>query len=55
MVLWLPLNDPVANPKSILKEYGMTTVDVPTDKFDAVVLGVSHDAFNFGFSAWQNH
>jgi UDP-N-acetyl-D-galactosamine dehydrogenase len=39
-------HDPVANPKSVLKEYGMTTVvDVPTDKFDAVVLGVSHDAF----------
>jgi UDP-N-acetyl-D-galactosamine dehydrogenase len=38
-------NDPV-NPKSVLKEYGMTTVvDVPTDKFDAVVLGVSYDAF----------
>jgi hypothetical protein len=32
-------HDPVANPKSVLKEYGMTTVDVPTDKFDAVVFG----------------
>jgi UDP-N-acetyl-D-galactosamine dehydrogenase len=48
-------HDPVANPKSVLKEYGMTTVvDVPTDKFDAVVLGVSHDAFlTLDFSALQ--
>jgi UDP-N-acetyl-D-galactosamine dehydrogenase len=40
------LTTPVANPKSVLKEYGMTTVvDVPKHKFDAVVLGVSHDVF----------
>jgi hypothetical protein len=30
-----------------------TVVDVPTDKFDAVVLGVSHDAFLTGFSVMQ--
>ena len=38
--------DPVANPDAVLKEYGIITLtNVPTTTFDAVVLGVSHNAF----------
>ena len=38
--------DPVANPEAVLKEYGIAScVAMPTAEFDAVVLGVSHDAF----------
>ena len=38
--------DPVANPEAVLKEYGIITLtNLPKAKFDAVVLGVSHNAF----------
>ena len=38
--------DPVANPDAVFKEYGIDTLTkAPAAKFDAVVLGVSHDAF----------
>lgn len=47
--------DPVANPDSVFNEYGITThIDTPTSQFDAVVLGVSHDAFlSVDFGALQ--
>lgn len=39
-------HDPVADPDSVYKEYGIVTdATVPQSKFDAVVLGVSHKAF----------
>jgi UDP-N-acetyl-D-galactosamine dehydrogenase len=38
--------DPLANAKDVKKEYNLVTVDsVPTDKFDAIILGVSHTEF----------
>ncbi|OXA81424.1 UDP-N-acetyl-D-galactosamine dehydrogenase [Flavobacterium aquidurense] len=38
--------DPLANAKDVKKEYNLVTVDaVPTDKFDAIILGVSHAEF----------
>lgn len=38
--------DPWANPEEVLHEYGLTTFKMlPLQKFDAVVLGVAHDAF----------
>jgi UDP-N-acetyl-D-galactosamine dehydrogenase len=48
--------DPQANPASVLKEYKLTTIDVlPTEKFDAVVLGVAHrDFLSLDISNLQN-
>ncbi|MGL2995323.1 nucleotide sugar dehydrogenase [Flavobacterium sp. TSSA_36] len=38
--------DPWANPVEVAHEYGLTTInEVPTSSFDAVVLGVAHQAF----------
>jgi len=38
--------DPLANPAEVKHEYGlMTTKTLPTEKFDAVVLAVSHKEF----------
>lgn len=38
--------DPWANPAEVMHEYGLTTLKtIPAEKFDAVVLGVSHDEF----------
>jgi UDP-N-acetyl-D-galactosamine dehydrogenase len=38
--------DPLANPAEVEKEYGLITTDVlPSQKFDAVVLGVAHSQF----------
>jgi UDP-N-acetyl-D-galactosamine dehydrogenase len=38
--------DPWASPKEVAHEYGYTTTTVlPDSKFDAVVLGVSHNEF----------
>ncbi|MNQ55685.1 UDP-N-acetyl-D-glucosamine 6-dehydrogenase [compost metagenome] len=47
--------DPLANAKDVKKEYNLITVDsVPTDKFDAIILGVSHDEFlKLNFSELQ--
>jgi UDP-N-acetyl-D-galactosamine dehydrogenase len=48
-------HDPVADPEAVLKEYGITTCTVlPSAAFDAVVLGVSHQAFlSLDFEALQ--
>lgn len=38
--------DPWANPKEVEHEYGIQSTDqIPTQKFDAIVLGVSHQVF----------
>lgn len=38
--------DPWANPEEVKHEYGLeTTIHIPNQKFDAVVLGVSHKEF----------
>ncbi len=38
--------DPWANPSEVSHEYGLkTTSTLPNEKFDAIVLGVSHDSF----------
>jgi UDP-N-acetyl-D-glucosamine/UDP-N-acetyl-D-galactosamine dehydrogenase len=38
--------DPWANPAEVKHEYGMETVNrLPSDKFDAIVLGVAHNEF----------
>jgi UDP-N-acetyl-D-galactosamine dehydrogenase len=38
--------DPVAKPEAVYKEYGIKTFkEIPSEKYDAVVLGVSHTAF----------
>ena len=44
--------DPWANPDEVRHEYGLeTTTDIPNQKFDAVVLGVSHNEFlNLNFA-----
>lgn len=40
--------DPWANPEEVKHEYGLTTVsELPKDKYDAVVLAVSHKEFRF--------
>ena len=48
-------HDPVADPEAVLKEYGITTCTaLPSAAFDAVVLGVSHQAFlSLDFEALQ--
>ena len=48
-------HDPVADPEAVLKEYGITACTVlPSAAFDAVVLGVSHQAFlSLDFEALQ--
>ena len=39
--------DPWANPDEVKHEYGLTTVrELPSEKFDAIVLGVAHDSFS---------
>lgn len=47
--------DPWANPAEVMHEYGMvTTTEIPTDKFDAIVLGVAHKEFlDLDFAALQ--
>lgn len=38
--------DPWANPEEVSQEYGLTTINkVPETAFDAIVLGVAHQAF----------
>lgn len=38
--------DPWADPEVVRKEYGVSIVsEIPTDKFDAVILGVAHKQF----------
>ena len=38
--------DPWANPAEVMHEYGLvTTTEIPTDTFDAIVLGVAHKEF----------
>lgn len=38
--------DPIANSEEVKKEYGLKTINVvPKEKFDAIVLGVSHSEF----------
>jgi UDP-N-acetyl-D-galactosamine dehydrogenase len=40
------LFDPIANPAEVKHEYNLiTTQTLPIDKFDAIVLGVSHTVF----------
>jgi UDP-N-acetyl-D-glucosamine/UDP-N-acetyl-D-galactosamine dehydrogenase len=44
--LKVSIYDPWADPKEVMHEYGLTiTNTLPTQKFDAVVLGVSHNEF----------
>ncbi|CAM3585803.1 UDP-glucose dehydrogenase [Flavobacterium saliperosum S13] len=47
--------DPWANPDEVMHEYGLTTTNVlPTDKFDAIILGVAHKEFlNMDFGSLQ--
>ena len=49
-------HDPVADPEAVYKEYGITTsTTLPSKKFDAVVMAVSHDAFlTINFESLQN-
>ena len=38
--------DPWANPSEVKHEYGLVTTDtLPSEKYDAIVLGVAHDKF----------
>lgn len=38
--------DPWANPSEVQHEYGLkTTQDLPSDKFDTIILGVAHNEF----------
>ena len=48
--------DPWANPAEVQHEYGLTTsVEMPHQKFDALVLGVAHQEFlNVDLSQLQN-
>ncbi|TDE29168.1 nucleotide sugar dehydrogenase [Flavobacterium ranwuense] len=48
--------DPLANPSEVQKEYNLVTTNlVPTQKFDAVVLGVAHHQFlDLDLSILQN-
>ena len=42
----LDIYDPWANPESVMHEYGIVTTNkLPTEKYDAIVLAVSHDEF----------
>lgn len=47
--------DPLANANDVKKEYNLVTIDtLPNDKFDAIVLGVSHQEFlELNFSELQ--
>jgi len=47
--------DPWANPDEVMHEYGLiTTNEIPTDNFDAIVLGVAHKEFlNMDFGSLQ--
>ncbi len=49
--------DPWANPEEVKHEYKLDTyTTLPNNKFDAVVLGVSHDAFsNLDFDGIRNN
>jgi UDP-N-acetyl-D-galactosamine dehydrogenase len=49
--------DPWANPAEVQHEYGLTTsVEMPHQKFDALVLGVAHQEFlNLDLSQLQNN
>jgi UDP-N-acetyl-D-galactosamine dehydrogenase len=48
--------DPLANPTEVEKEYQLaTTNQIPSKKFDAIVLGVAHTPFlNIDLSKFQN-
>lgn len=48
--------DPLANPLEVQKEYNLVTTNViPTEKFDAVILGVAHHQFlNLDLTTLQN-
>jgi len=38
--------DPWANPEEVQKEYGIVSqIKIPNEKFDAIILAVSHDEF----------
>src|SRR5690606_6565306 len=40
------IHDPWADPAEVLHEYGLTTLqNMPTEKFDAVILTVAHKTF----------
>jgi len=42
----ITIYDPLANPAEVQHEYGLTTtVTLPMEKFDAVILGVAHASF----------
>lgn len=42
----ITIYDPWANPAEVMHEYGLTTVrELPNEKYDAVVLAVSHNEF----------
>ncbi|RZJ53734.1 MAG: nucleotide sugar dehydrogenase, partial [Flavobacterium sp.] len=42
----ITIYDPWANPSEVMHEYKLTTVkELPTDKFDTIVLGVAHNEF----------
>jgi len=47
--------DPLANANDVKKEYNLVTIDtLPNDRFDAIVLGVSHKEFlDLNFSKLQ--
>lgn len=49
--------DPWANPAEVKHEYGLvTSATLPNEKFDAIVLGVSHDAFSaLDFDSLRNN
>ncbi len=48
--------DPLANPKEVMREYQIETIAIaPTQKFDALVLGVAHTAFlNMDLGQFRN-
>ena len=48
--------DPWANPAEVAHEYGLVTTNIlPSNKFDAIVLGVAHDSFSsIDFNAIKN-
>lgn len=42
----ITIYDPWATPTEVMHEYGLvTTTEIPTEKFDAIILGVAHKEF----------
>ncbi|MGY8939773.1 MAG: UDP binding domain-containing protein, partial [Flavobacteriales bacterium] len=53
----ISIHDPWADEKEVLHEYGLTSLKtIPNEKFDAVVLTVSHNKFKeLDFSLYKNN